>query len=101
MSHSMTNNKPSREKICVPLATRFLCKLCFRYFKGILEILLSAGTKYEKKNYKKCATLQAKIAYAVTDKIYITDAYISQSTTIKAELRASGSFEELQLLHSA
>lgn len=66
MSHSMANNKPSHEKICVPLAIHSLCKLCFWYFKGILEILLFAGTKYEKKYYKKCATLQAKIAHAVT-----------------------------------
>lgn len=61
--------------MCAPLAVhthwahRFLC------FKGILEILLFAGTKYEKTitYIKNGATLHAAIAYAVTYKIDTKD----------------------------
>lgn len=66
MSHSMTNNKSSHEQICIPLSIHSSCKLCFWYFKGILDILLFTGTSYEKNIINKCATLQDKIAYAVT-----------------------------------
>lgn len=47
-SYGIVNSRPSHEKMCAPLAVHTHWAHCCPYFKGILEILLFAGTKYEK-----------------------------------------------------